>query len=564
MLFSPARYEKPRRSYKNTNWMLSNTITQGLGAVLALHLFFFVTSAQACTLSSPGVSWNVQSPLRMMAAQHRVTTPYKRIRMESFEDADIAYPLIAIYLTNPDLAGSVDEFIIKLDRSAHLDKLHEPGADRAPFSVPESDHAAILKQVDSLGLAAETTVRMKGALDWWRETALARPSKPWRDRMEYAIYDRGTTDADEKTTYDEYAAAAAVLLLSLCPSISTLHLGEIKSETMREYLLKSNYGLIPKPGLQSLQHVVHYPYHLGVMLDTYDKIEPLRDLRYFHRLPQISSVSLEAVVSEGPHLDIFPPRTSLGIKKLHYGHVDMSGRMLSTILRIPTALEEFSVSEGGLLSIDGGRPLVDVGLLGRALDQHKETLRVLDMDLDIRRWMWDNEYPDEEQLEELEDDWEYYESLKDEYFFMDKAISEGPLLATDLKEPEDHDGNLMVFRSYTALTHLSVSIPAIIGQANYDRDADKWNLLKPPPFRLIDALPSSLEYLCLYGYRKGEVWEVDEQVEELMEKRHERLPNLMVVKGVDSVESSLDLQHEDEYGRAMWRRPYDDLDWVEA
>lgn len=545
--------------------MLLNTVTQRLGAAFVLHLFLFAVSAQICRPPPWNISWNVQSPLRMMAAHREVTTPYKRIRIENFSDTDIAYPLVATYLTNPDLAGSVEEFVIKLDRTAHLSTLHEPGADRPPFSVSESDHAAIIEQVDSLGLAAETTLRMKRSLDWWRQNSLARPSRPARDPDELRIWTRGTADEDDKRIFDEYASSATVLLLSLCPNIATLHLGEVHSTDLREYLLKSNYGLTPKPALQSLQHVVHYPYHLGQSLSIYDKVEPLHILRYFHRLPKISSVSMEAVMEEGLDLDIFPPRTSSGIKKLHYGHVDMSGNVLSTIVRIPTALEEFSVSEGGMTCPDGGTSIVDVGLLGRSLDQHKESLRVLDMDLGdtVSHWTWHGEYPEEEDEEEFDDEWDEYENRKDEYFFMDEAISDGPLLPTDIGKPENHDGAIMVFRGYTALTHLSISIPAIIGQAKRDRDTNRRSLIKPPPFRLIDALPPSLEYLCLYGYKKGEVWEVDELVEELMEKRHERLPNLVEVRGVDSVESALDMQWDEEEGYS-WKRPYTKLGWAEA
>lgn len=513
----------------------------------------------------------MQSPLRMMTAHGQVTTPYKRIRVETFSDADIAYPLIANYLTNPDLAESVEEFVISLDSRAplyDLYDLYDPSADRLPFSVSESDHAAILEHVDSLGLSVETTSRMKLSLDWWRQTALARPSRPAPDRSAY-MCTRGTSNEGDKKAYDEYAATAAALLLSLCPNISTLHLGEIHSEYLEEYLRKSNYGLTPKPALQSLQHVVHYPYNLGVRFDCYDTIMPLRIMQFFHRLPRILSVSMEAV-AEQDDIDIFPPRTSGGIKKLHYGHVDMSTKILATAVRVPTALEEFSLSNGGLIPTDGATPWIHPGLLGRALDQHEETLKVVDIDLGDSHWMWPTGHEDEEEEyeDEFGDAWDPREDFKDEYFFMDEAIGEGPLLPTKLGKPKDHEGTTMVFRNYTALTHLSVSIPAIVGQGEYvpdDRDTRKLkvNLVEPPPFRLIDALPPSLEYLCIYGYIKGEAPEVDELVAELMEKRHERLPKLAEVKGVDNYESSLDMK-EDEDGGYSWRRPYEKLNWVTA
>jgi hypothetical protein len=46
-------------------------------------------------------------------------------------------------------------------------------------------------------------------------------------------------------------------------------------------------------------------------------------------------------------------------------------------------------------------------------------------------------------------------------------------------------------------------------------------------------LPPSLEYLCLYGYARGESPDVDEHIDELLAKRDKKLPNLKVIKGID-------------------------------
>ncbi|KDN66637.1 hypothetical protein CSUB01_11776 [Colletotrichum sublineola] len=51
-----------------------------------------------------------------------------------------------------------------------------------------------------------------------------------------------------------------------------------------------------------------------------------------------------------------------------------------------------------------------------------------------------------------------------------------------------------------------------------------------PSFKRIQA---SLEYLCLYGYRKGENVAIDSHFEELLEKKPERLPRLIEIRGVE-------------------------------
>ena len=545
--------------------MQLRSLMKRFSAILLLHVLLS-SAAQTCPRWG-GVSSSAQSPLRIMSAHLTVTKPYTRIRMTSLPDADVAYPLIATYLSNPELAHSVEEFVAQVDGSAYLHSLHDPAAqDRLPVLVGESDHEAIRRHTDTLGLSPETVRTMKGALDWWRRTALARPSKPVRD----SIFCTGVSREEEKL-YREYASAATALLLSLCPNITTLHLGGIHGDTLEEYLLKSNYGLSPRPALQNLRHVEHYPSKLSLDYDGYDDIQILDHFRYFHRLPRISSVSIEGVTDNNADRDIFPPRSSEGIKKIDLQHVDISGDGLATILRIPAHLEELSVSIGGLFHSDGGSPFVDVGLLARSLEQHVHTLRVLDLDLGeaVGPWM------QEESTEDWEDeDWEddafekriNEERLVDGYFKLDESVSQGPLYPRDVRSLEDHGRMTMAFRDYTALTHLSLNLEAILGPTGL-WPVDKVvrdKLASHPALPLIDALPPSLEYLCLYGYEKGKIPEFDEQVGELMSKMGERLPKLVEVRGVDELERVIDPDSDENDEFLTSRRRADKLKWIEA
>lgn len=52
-------------------------------------------------------------------------------------------------------------------------------------------------------------------------------------------------------SYCSYVSTVAALLLSLCPNIEVLYLGEgISCGPLADYLLRSNYALAPRPALQ--------------------------------------------------------------------------------------------------------------------------------------------------------------------------------------------------------------------------------------------------------------------------------------------------------------------------
>ncbi|KAM5357308.1 hypothetical protein ACJZ2D_016394 [Fusarium nematophilum] len=81
-----------------------------------------------------------------------------------------------------------------------------------------------------------------------------------------------------------------------------------------------------------------------------------------------------------------------------------------------------------------------------------------------------------------------------------------------------------------------------------------------PALRLIEILPPSLKHLCLYGYEKGESAYVDGEIEELLEKKAERLPDLKEVRGVDEMVEDTNVMYGDE--QEEYERPERSFDWV--
>lgn len=200
---------------------------------------------------------------------------------------------------------------------------------------------------------------------------------------------------------------------------------------------------------------------------------------------------------------------------------------------IPKQLEEFKLSLGGLWHPDGGEASVHPRVLGEALLEHRDTLRVLELDLEgglaVEEFtpLYHDEDTDPYELEaQLE--------LVGEYFRLEEAVSvrgEG----AGRGGTWGFGSTVGLLRGYTALRELGVSVRALLGLAKGSQDhvygpAPRG---KGPGMRLVDMLPEGLEVLRLFEYEKGRWPDHDEQVRELMESRGERFPGLTVVEGVE-------------------------------
>ncbi|KAF7552548.1 hypothetical protein G7Z17_g4240 [Cylindrodendrum hubeiense] len=114
------------------------------------------------------------------------------------------------------------------------------------------------------------------------------------------------------------------------------------------------------------------------------------------------------------------------------------------------------------------------------------------------------------------------------------------------------------FDDYKVMTNLNIGVKALLGPKKGS------GLMEQPPFRLIDALPPSLEYLRLYGYEKGENSDVDEHVDEFMQKKEARLPLLKEVVGVDEKVQDLASMYIVENKSSCWQRPHREFSWIKT
>ena len=174
---------------------------------------------------------------------------------------------------------------------------------------------------------------------------------------------------------------------------------------------------------------------------------------------------------------------------------------------------------------------------------------------------------------------ETFSPEKDEWFHLDKASSNGgPLLAEKLPNTRPYGLTMGSLHDFNALRRLSIGMKYLLGATGGHSREPPFHLATEPPFRLVDALPPNLEYLCLRGYYKGENQDIDMHVNELLDKQPVQFPHLKEIKGIDVPVPGLeavygeygpkrtppeDEKFDDEDGR-HWIRPEQELDWVEA
>ncbi|KAF4332092.1 hypothetical protein FBEOM_14117 [Fusarium beomiforme] len=446
---------------------------------------------------------------------------HSRIRFQHSEDVDLLYPLLTSYIQDPSRAKTVSELVIDTQYlSGSYGCTARQGREQILETVVKEEiqdqpHVELQEYTRGLDLDSNTTTEFIQSLDWkYRQITGA-----WQGpdcRLQKENFKFGTT--------------AIVLLLSLCHNISSLYLGEsLYQQHILDYMLKGNYGQIKNPPLQKLRNVKFIPSFLSDPRG-YATIEMFQYIQLIHRLPALESVAMDGVQEYQAQHTFFVPRTG-NMKKLEITRCDIDGRFLALIISIPMALEELRLSLGGLWSRDTSLPYVRPYHIGKALSAHKDSLRVLDIDIDQAAQStsdkeWDLTEDDDEEKIEWEVDWEQ-KMYGHDRIALDKAIS----TESEKSDDKKYGRTIGSLHDYSHLTHLSISIITLLG--TYDDWQPPYRLLKPAPFRLIDGLPTSLEYLCIYGYYRSHNSDVDEHIDELLAKKDAQLPNLKVIKGID-------------------------------
>ena len=171
-----------------------------------------------------------------------------------------------------------------------------------------------------------------------------------------------------------------MLLIALCPNIEILKVDEPVS-SVDEVLKRANSKNFTSVALQKLREVRV----INTVDDkrTYNACGFLYYMKYFHRLPSIESITAQSICIGVDQFFRLAPRKS-NISKIFINHSSMPTHKLRTIIEHPKALKEFRLVVGGRVVVDetGSDCCIQPKGLGRALQLHKSSLRVLDLDVD--------------------------------------------------------------------------------------------------------------------------------------------------------------------------------------
>ncbi|KAM0334651.1 hypothetical protein ACHAPQ_005040 [Fusarium lateritium] len=508
---------------------------------LKRSIFRQCTAQDTARITSLGSSFESYSNLTSVKQP-----TYTTVKVTNAADVERLYPLLLSYANNPAKANLLREVIVDTyswpshysifydeDYPVILPQDGGEGLDAKRANRRHVDHNAhcfLERHVTSLGLGDHLTGLIVETLAWKKRHWLSHVPDDARD-----FDDRETA----------FAAAALVVLFSLCENLSVLRIDSFPAIT-KEYLLKNNYGRINRLALQRLETLEFFKEE---PLDSraYESIDFLEYFRLFGRLPAMNKLIMEGVIDHEV-VDLIFPGTS-NIKSIQLSHIEISSWTLSMIIRAPKALEELKISTGGLWALDPGMFDMPCKTIGKSLLQHRSTLRILDFDISF-------DHCEDRSREKLSD--QFLSQSDDVYFKLDEESSDIPFWLEDIPDDRPYGLTIGSLHDFTALTHLRIDPSALLGPLHEFQE---------PPIRLIDALPPNMEHLCLYGYVKGENKQIDHRIEEFIQHKEKLFPQLVEIQGVDKTVMGVahfyaGYDRMDE--KNLWERPEKEWDWIEA
>ncbi|KAI1424008.1 hypothetical protein F5Y12DRAFT_754284 [Xylaria sp. FL1777] len=470
---------------------------------------------------------------------------YTRIRIHEEDDFQKLYPLILDYIREPELASSVKEFVFRCHlpwHESYLRKTNRPEVLRAEENARDISQEHVISQVvTDLGLEESERPEWIKILTWMKPELVAARAELLAGERPYEI------QPFFRLRNKRFAHYAAALLLMLCPNIEILKY-EQGSRIIENILRRNNYGLLPATHLEKLRDVILLPTSGPIEGDHrfYTNLDILAMLRLFHRLPAVESVSTDAVGPDhdGGYVGQFPPGTS-NLKRIHVGHSLYGADVIGPLIRVAKRLEEFTFTTGGRSNLHGGCVVRSANTIGRALYAHRSSLRKIDIDID--------EHIDGEEESDQE-----YEEGRDEWYYRDREISTAPLPTTQTQSTQEYGATVGSLHDFESLTHLSIGIKLLLGGYSWNNEGED------APFRLVDALPKSLEYLLIRGYERGKIARYDSQIDEFLLSRRDRLPLLQELHGIDeTITSAASVDNPDGNEDQLWKPEILNEEWTE-
>lgn len=322
---------------------------------------------------------------------------------------------------------------------------------------------------------------------------------------------------------------------------------ELRRFPLEKLLMDTNENPHDKPWLQYLQSVELINNKDNTWDDGrfYEAFDLFGMLRFFDKLPSIEGVGIDAMAHDENGLSSLPPKSS-NISRIRIEHSNINTIYQMHLINSCKVLKEFHYSIGGRASSDGSFSRFNPRTFLKTILGHKTTLEVLDIDSDEDCHYIDIEGPP----------YDFEMISHDE----NEDPSDNELMA--LEELWGRSGSLSDFSS---LTHLSIGVAVFSCLARGTQSMDIEDSDKVTPFDqvvLADALPASLESLCLRGYKKGLRPDFDESITRFLAEKDAKLPNLKNVTGIEEcIENASTINAPDDEGDLLWER--EEEDWTE-
>lgn len=492
---------------------------------------------------------------------------WQRVRLRTDEDFERFSSVLIDLIEYPEHAISIRELTIDIDYPKYC------GNDKLPLLMLEiltEEEQKILEAVRAIGLETELeekivvalvgNTRRRNAKETGADSDFDRPCERYCHRRNQRV---------------QYAEAAAILFCTLSPNLNVLRTTE-PTGAFAEFLTTINYRWASHRTSSVFANLTQV--HL-IDRSTYSVLNDERDYRYcdslkfiqhFHHLPQLATFSARTISDSKAHFDNIAPGLS-SLQTISITHSDLSSQTICSFIRLATSLHSATFGTGGRGAIHGGFARVSPKALGKCLEQHKATLRNIDLDLDYQVYQSPHVLEDveEEDLayagrsareeEHLQETLHSYR--RDAHWKADEDESKARgyvLLSRDLPDTKKYGNTIGSFANFESLETLKIGIKLLLGAF------DGWGGEKKPPVSLLEMFPRSLCNLTIRGYKKGRTEEYDKHVEHFRREMATKLPSLVFVEGLDEeVLSGETIDNPDaDYDSLYVEDPVDD-GWLE-
>lgn len=263
--------------------------------------------------------------------------------------------------------------------------------------------------------------------------------------------------------------------------------------------------------------------------DYYVPMDLVGMIALFDRLPSIECVAVDFMKeADGGKPGI--NRGPSNISRISIRHSSVSTLYIARTVASFKVLKEFRYSIGGRRTSSEVVPFFNPKGFIKLMCKHRETLEILDVDVDSRLYRFFRAMDSSDAAEKYFDEHESpFEPGRDpvtvkflESFWGDKNNNKN----------NNNSGSL---KNFVALRRLSLGIDFLLYFARGVRQSPAAGGVQGPKTRLVDCLPNSLEYICVRGYQRNRNKEHDIEMDALKALYMSGLSRLKELKGLDEM-----------------------------